>query len=148
MARRGLIAVVVASIALIGCASFDMTGFRFFKITKTCETNTCPIIIVTVEGTPPQVKVSIDTLVMKNGNQNANIFWRLDTAGYEFRDDSVSFYNPTRAATQFSRVSQSRNMYHLKDKNIDDVYAYGYQIKVYDPTSGIWIPLDPWVVNN
>ncbi len=45
-------------------------------------------------------------------------------------------------------VNQTENMFHLKDKNKDDVYAYGYQIKVYEIATGIWIALDPWVVNN
>ena len=150
MTARGLIAAAIASIALVGCATIDIAGFRFFKVTKTCETNSCPVIDVSVQGNPPYLKVSADTLLMKHGNEDANIIWQLRTDGYEFRDDSISFYNPTRAETQFSKVGPTNKTktYHLRDKNKDDVYAYGYQIKVYEVSSGIWIPLDPWVVNN
>jgi len=148
MSARGFIVAVIASIALIGCASSNMAGFRFFKTTQTCTTSSCPIIDVSVEGNPPYVTASIDTLLMKNGNHNANIIWKLNTDGYKFMPDSISFKNPARAATQFSLVNQTNNTFHLKNKNQDDVYAYGYQIKVYETSSGIWIPLDPWVVNN
>src|SRR6266567_639055 len=144
MARTLIAAAIV--VGLLGaCAT---PGFRMFGVTQPCDTPNCPIVEVTVEGNPPHLKASIDTLVMKHDNQNANIMWKLNAEGYKFQADSIAFKNPVRAATQFSLVNPTENMFHLKNKNKDDVYAYGYQIKVYEIATGIWIPLDPWVVNN
>ena len=143
--KRNLIAAAIAGALLAGCA---MPPSRIFGVTQSCASATCPIIEISVEGTPPQVKASITTLVVEHGNSDPNIIWKLKTAGYEFQADSIAFKDPRRAATQFSLVNWSRDTFHMKDKNKDDVYAYDYQIKVYNATTGIWIPLDPWVVNN
>jgi hypothetical protein len=141
---KTMIAAAIISALLAGCAS---PGSRLLSVA--CSTSTCPIIEVSVVGVPPQLRVNTVTLSVDHGNNDANIMWKLkDSPGYEFQADSIAFKDPRRAATQFSLVNWSKDTFHMKDRNKDDVYAYAYQIKVYETTTGIWIPLDPWVVNN
>jgi len=77
MARTLIAAAIIVGV-LGACAT---PGSRMFGVTKTCATSNCPIIEVTVEGSPPQLKVSIDTLLMQHDNNNANIMWKLNTGG-------------------------------------------------------------------
>ncbi|MFO1325553.1 MAG: hypothetical protein U1F15_16035 [Burkholderiales bacterium] len=117
-----------------------------------CNAAVCQIK-VDVAGTPPRVTVDIDELTVTRGNRGpggagVTIHWKLTNNDYEFRDDSIQFYDP-RFPTQFDQpgTGDNRSLFRFRNKN-SERGSWGYQIKVYDRRTGVWIQLDPFIMND
>jgi hypothetical protein len=138
-------AVIVA--ALAGCGLQPPVSDK-----SPCNTATCQID-VSVSGTAPHVTVSVNmpTLLLARGNHGAGgngvmIIWHLNSGAYEFKDDSIQFYDPAYAG-QFDQLGkEGSGAYHARDRNADGK-KWGYLIKVYDRATGYWYVVDPWIQN-
>lgn len=145
MKTHGILCGLVAAVLLAACAAPGaQTGAG--AASSTCTTPQCQLDVF-VEGSPPRIRVSVDNLTVR-GNQNVMIHWHLRNNDYEFKDDSIQFYDP-RWTGQFSApgTSGSGSQFHFTDRN-SERGEWGYLIKVYEKRTGKWIPLDPTVIND
>ena len=141
MNTRGIFCGLVAAVLLAACASPGPPGRS-----ETCTAAQCELD-VSVVGSPPRVRVNIETLTVR-GNRNVAIAWNLKSDQYEFKDDSIQFYDP-RAAREFSAPTAGEKgaQVRLTNRN-SEKGEWGYQIKVYEKATGKWIPLDPAIFND
>jgi len=147
MTKKILLYVLIA-VAMVGC-SLQPPGSE----KSPCNTATCQVD-VSVSGTAPNITVSVDpgTLVLAAGNHGpggngVTLVWHVKTAGYEFKDDSIQFYDPN-FPRQFDQpgTGGSGAEYHIRDRNKDGK-KWGYLVKVYDRSTGYWYVVDPWIQN-
>ena len=117
-----------------------------------CNAAVCQIA-VHVTGSPPRLSVDIDELVVARGNQGPGgggvaIQWRLQNNDYEFKVDSIQYYE-SGYSTQFDqlRPEGAGSQFHCRNKN-SARGRWGYQIKVYDRRTGTSIALDPTILND
>jgi hypothetical protein len=138
----------VLATAMVGCALQPPGSEK-----SPCNTATCHVDVA-VSGTAPNITVSVDpvTLRLATGNHGADgngvtLVWQLRATGYEFKDDSIQFYDPN-SPRQFDRAGTggSGAQYHIRDRN-NDGKKWGYLIKVYDRSTGYWYVVDPWIQN-
>lgn len=142
---------VMSLFVLAGCqpASSQRTDT---PVRAQCNAAVCQIK-VDVAGTPPRITVDVDELQVTRGNHgpgNAGVMihWKLTNNDYEFRDDSIQFYDP-RFPTQFDQpgTGDNRSLFRFRNKN-SERGSWGYQVKVYDRRTGVWIQLDPLIFND
>lgn len=125
----------------------------------TCPGNACDIT-VTVTGTPdaPIVQVSATELRMQRGARNPVITWKLDAAGYEFRQESIRPFTgtgtpgkqtTTKAAwdDQCTRLNTTGTAIRIRNKNTKAVTLF-YDVTVFHKASGRAFTLDPALVND
>ena len=133
---------------MLGCG----TRAQFLTAGQPCASVVCQVE-VSISGQPPKVSVDLPELALATGNygQGGNgvvIVWHLNNPqDYEFRDDSIQFYDPAYS-NQFDQLGKDSSgaVFKGRDKNRDGK-KWGYMIKVYDRNTGYWYPLDPWIYN-
>lgn len=149
MTKKIFLCFAVVGATLLGCT----TTMKLDGVTGApCNTAICQVDVY-VSGTPPVVTVNQQILTVAKGNHGAGgngvlILWVLkDSPGYALREDSIQFYDP-KFSRQFDQPDSGGNgaQFHWRDQN-DDGLKWGYQIKVYDRSTGVWTPLDPWIQN-
>ena len=143
MNRKLLSCVVIA--LLVGCQAAPTGGQRTAS-SATCAQPQCQIDVM-VTGTPPVISVNIDDLTIQR-TRDVMIHWHLRNNDYEFKDDSIQFYDPA-SSDQFTGpgTSGSGAQFHYTNKNTRNG-RFGYQIKVYNKRTGVWMTLDPAIVND
>ena len=142
------LAVIVFGIAAAG------SGIRVADAQPIpCPGASCDVV-VTMEGTTPRAY----DLQMGKGNKNAEIVWKLQAPGYEFRADSIKPHTAppsggkqttTQAAwdDQMRLQNYSDTTYRMKNDNTAAGTLY-YDIKVYQKSTGVAYTLDPAIIND
>lgn len=145
MSRKLVICAVAA--LLFGCQATP-TGGQRMGATVNCTTPQCQIDVAVSDGNPPVISVDVETLTIARPSRNVKIHWHLRNNDYEFKNDSIQFYDPA-AARQFDEpgVEGSGAQFHYTDKNTVGG-RFGYQIKVYNKRTGVWTTLDPAIFND
>jgi hypothetical protein len=117
-----------------------------------CNAAVCQIH-VNVTGSPPRISVDVDELVVARGNQGPGgsgvaIQWRLANNDYEFRGDSIQYYD-SGYGSQFDQLRPEGNgsQFHCRNKN-SAVGRWGYLIKLYNKRTGASVSLDPAIFND
>jgi len=82
-----------------------------------------------------------ETYDVGKSNGTVNIFWRMDTAGYE-----ISGISGLPAPEFFDSASSGNTGWKVKDKN-DNLTSYPYTIQVASTTSGKVTEYDPIIKN-
>ena len=150
MSARAMLATVAACVALLGCATVSpekelvtTTGI----LASRCLAKSC-VMLVTVEGSPPAVKVSEPRLQVPSNNPRALMIWVLQD-GYAFHDGSIRFKgeNAEIAKRNMIQPSHSEQVYVLINTH-QDFGDFKYEVTVYDAKTGKPYVLDPLIVNN
>jgi outer membrane murein-binding lipoprotein Lpp len=163
-AKALIAAVVVAGVALGGCASTQTGGStgQPVKVAKTigkgklksakCDKNTtdCEVVItVDTSAKPPKVQVDAEYLSIAADRQDKTIYWRIDTGGFAFdakKADGIVFdLDSTRPKKEFDCSPQGAKI--KCDNNASGFGVYKYIINVVD-AQGNLISLDPYVIND
>src|SRR5262249_54452318 len=100
MMKRNILLGAVFALLLVACQTVPgQTGAAPAAAAKrsVCNAAVCQIQ-VEVTGSPPRISVDIDELVVARGNQGPGgsgvaIQWRLSSNDYEFRNDSIQYYD-------------------------------------------------------
>ena len=160
MNKRTLSAVVLAGFIIAGCGTVggpgEGGGHPATGITQDCTGNVCAIDVAvttaTVNGHSQTIIGPVPDLIVVKGNhgpggQGVRIVWHLTAPGYMFNDDGITFKSES-AGGQFSApgTGGAGADFHWTDKNTD-TNPYGYQIKIYNRSTGEWSTLDPTIIN-
>ena len=141
---------LAVALLVIGCQTSSSQTGGAQMASPPCNAAVCQVN-VDVQGSPPRITVDIDSLVIARGNQGTGangvmIHWRLRNNDYEFKNDSIQYYEASYGQ-QFDLLQGSGPQFQCRDKNTA-AGRWGYQIKVYDKATGASILLDPTIVND
>jgi hypothetical protein len=134
------------SMALAACGGMPRT------LTQQCKKDnaaSCTIVVTaTSNGNGCTVNVSNEVLEIVHGNQDPDLIWQLDTAGFEFAAPGVVFGDVQQLKLKRATTTEVR----WSDKNTDGKkYAYTVLVVKPDSTSDHeytkCTPLDPWIHN-
>lgn len=160
MNKRTLFAVVLAGFVVAGCGTTGAPvpggGRPVTPGIQPCSTNVCqidvPVTTTTVNGHGLTTIGPVPDLEVVKGNygpggQGVRIVWHLTAPGYMFKDDGITFKSES-AGGQFSGpgTGGAGAEFHWTDRNRDEK-SYGYQIKIYNRSTGEWTTLDPTIIN-
>lgn len=149
MSRRALCSALIASAMLLGCASVQRDGGAGNEVhrghlTGECHSASCKVDVdVNCVGTQCAGVVDPKVLAIDHGQDNQIIMWTLNTAGFEFPIDGVSFEKPNwKCERQDAQKFKCTDAHYVKD-------AFRYTVKVTNVAHpGDIVPVDPWIVNN
>ena len=124
-----------------------------------CPGASCDVV-VTVTGGPatPTVAVSANELKMTRGQRNVVIVWKLQSADYEFRADSISAHTAPPSGGKLTTTSEawrdqcttlnhSATTYRIRNNNTRAGPLF-YNVKVYHKATGAPVVLDPAIIND
>lgn len=161
MQSRALMAALVVTIAMAGCATWQTStdaNLRVLDQERPCPGACAVNVWVEDTGKGPVVRVDAQRVRMIAGDREVVVAWRLKAEGYEFRADSITpFTGASRdgkeATTarawdgQLSRllVRDSLVIYGNRNSSKDTLY---YNVKVYPKDGKAPLVLDPSIYND
>ena len=140
---------VVASVLLLGCAGVERDGGggdagHRANQNQECHSASCKVDVdVTCNDGSCTGTVDPKVLLINHGHDNQIIMWMLNTAGFEFPADGVSFEKPDWACDKQSKQKfKCTNAHYRKD-----VFVYTVTVTNVAHPADV-VPVDPWIVNN
>ena len=161
-AKALIAAVVVAGVALGGCASTQTGGStdQPVKVAKTfgkgklksakCDRNTTECeVVITVDTKSKKILVDAEYLSIAADRQDKTIYWRIDNGGFTFDSKKaagiVFDLDPTRPKKEFDCSPQGAK--YKCTNGASGFGVYKYNINIVDAQGNLF-SLDPYVIND